>query len=613
MAEVYLMHDSWDLNYRSPFGASKSGSTVTLSIEVYGFIRGELELIYFDGRRETIEMNKKERDNRCYFEANINIDGDYSGIINYYFSLYREGEKIYYGNNEDLLGGEGKIYGENPKYFQITVYKDFKVPAWYKEGIVYQIFVDRFFNGNKDGKILNPKKNSFIYGNWHDDPMYVRDNKGAVKRWDFYGGNLQGIIEKLDYIKSLNVTAIYLNPIFEAVSNHKYDTGDYKNIDPMFGDEKKFKELCEKAHKRGIQIILDGVFSHTGSDSVYFNKEGNYESLGAYQSKDSPYYSWYRFYEYPDKYECWWGIDNHPNVEELEESYKEYIITAKDSVINKWMNLGADGWRLDVADELPDEFIEEIKKRMKKLNKDSLLLGEVWEDASNKISYSKRRKYFFGEELDSVTNYPFRDSLIAFLKGEISSFHFMRRMMSLYENYPKEAFYANLNILGTHDTERILTILNEKGENTIDYLKLAVAIQMTMPGVPLIYYGDEAGLKGGKDPDNRKTYPWGREDKDVFEIYKLFTSIRDKYDLFKKGEFKFYNLNEDILCYERYLGDERAFIIINRNSKATICLSDDAIDKEGIYLDLLKDVRCNRLNIEVAPLEVKILIKHKSK
>ncbi len=614
MTELFVKHHSWEEDFRNPFGAVKSGQSVKLALETSGVERAEVNLIFINGDTRSILMTKNEKVNIGYFQTDLNIDPSYSGIINYYFSIYSEGKKIYYGNNEELTGGEGKLYFENPKYYQITVYKDFKVPDWYKEGIVYQIFVDRFCNGNTQGIVQNPKKNSFIYGSWYDDPMYIRDKDGKIARWDFYGGNLQGIINKLDYIKSLGATVIYLNPIFESVSNHKYDTGDYKKIDPMFGDDKKFQELCVKANKRGIRIILDGVFSHTGSDSVYFNKYDNYDSVGAYQSKESSYYDWYRFQEYPDKYESWWGFDNQPNVDELNLSYKNFIITGKDSVIRKWMKLGASGWRLDVADELPDEFIHDIKKEIKSINKDSVLIGEVWEDASNKISYSERRKYLFGEELDSVTNYPFRTYLISFLKGEMNSLDFSKKIMSLYENYPKEAFYSNLNILGTHDTERILSMFEHKEEQ---FLKLALAVQMTMPGVPMIYYGDEAGLKGGKDPENRKPYPWGKGNRDIFKLYKRLASIRNEYEIFKKGDLRFLNLNEDILCYKRCYMDKSAFVILNSNVENKINLDIDMEDNRGIYLDILSESRddaeinCqdSNMNIELAPLDVKILLK----
>ena len=324
--------------------------------------------------------------------------------------------------------------------------------------------------------------------------MYIKDMDGNIVRWDFYGGNLLGVKKKLEYIKSLGVSVIYFNPIFDSPSCHKYDTGDYEKINPMFGDEEIFKDLCNEAEKIGIKIILDGVFSHTGSDSKYFNKFGNYNSLGAYQSLQSPYYRWYRFNDYPDLYEAWWGFSNMPNIDELNPSYLDYIIRDDNSIVEKWIRLGASGWRLDVADELPDEFIKILKKKLKEVDKDSVLIDEVWEDASNKVSYSRKREYLFGNELDSVTNYPLRQIILDLVRNYIGNKSFIRRYLSLKENYPKEYFYSTMNMLGNHDTERVLTMLN----NSVELLKEAVAIQMTLPGVPLIYYGDEAGLTGGK-------------------------------------------------------------------------------------------------------------------
>ncbi|MGL5085777.1 MAG: glycoside hydrolase family 13 protein, partial [Clostridium sp.] len=465
--------------------------------------------------------------------------------------------------NNEALGGVGCKYENHPVPYQITVFKERKVPSWYKEGIIYQIFVDRFNNGNESGKINNIRKNSMIYGSWEDEPIYIKDETGGIAKWDFFGGNLRGVIKKLDYIKSLGATIIYMNPIFEAVSCHKYDTSDYELIDRMFGSNDDFKELCEEARKIGIRVILDGVFSHTGSDSKYFNKYGNYNELGAYQSKESKYYSWYKFKEHPDNYDSWWGFDNQPNTEELNPDYSNYIISNEDSIIAKWIKLGASGWRLDVADELPDKFIAMIKEKMLSIDSESVLIGEVWEDASNKVSYSAKREYFFGNELDSVTNYPLKDITIQFLLGNVEAKYFSERLMSLYENYPVENFYSGMNLLGNHDTERIFTMF---GEN-IYKLKLAIVMQMTLPGVPLIYYGDEAGLTGGRDPQNRKPYPWGRENEEVLEIYKTLGNLRKEEVALRKGEFKFINAVHDVVIYERSYNDKKIVIIINPKNK----------------------------------------------
>lgn len=561
MGKDYIFHDSQDTFYREPFGAVSIGTKVNLFLECKEEGRVFIEVTKFDGSRYSIPMNIEKCEYGYFLYKGVIDTRDSLGILNYYFKYTRDGFTQYYGNNIDGLGGTGKIYYDFPKSYQITIFKENKVPKWYKEGVIYQIFVDRFNNGNKNGEILNKKKNIFIYGSWYDEPMYIRDSNGNIERWDFYGGNLKGVLEKLDYIKSLGTSIIYMNPIFDAVSCHKYDTGDYENIDRMYGTNDEFKYLCEEAKKRGMRIILDGVFSHTGSDSRYFNKHGNYSELGAYESKYSKYYNWYRFYDHPNRYECWWGFDNQPNIEELEPSYVDYIINSENSIISKWIQLGASGWRLDVADELPDEFIEMIKSKMISVNDESILIGEVWEDASNKVSYSKKRKYFLGEELDSVTNYPFKEVIVGFLNGDITSTDFRRRVMSLKENYPKENFYALMNLLGNHDTERILSVLGEDKNK----LKLAICIQMTLPGVPLIYYGDEVGLVGGKDPENRKAYPWGKECNEIVDIYKKFGSFRAEEELLKNGDFYIYkDLNNDIIAFKRMKEDRELIVIINR-------------------------------------------------
>ncbi|MBK1812622.1 glycoside hydrolase family 13 protein [Clostridium sp. YIM B02505] len=618
MNNFYILHDSQNTYYRNPFGAVKLGTEISIVIESQGCQEAFIELIHFDGHRQSILMEmfyKEGKKDICFFKTSFTAIT--KGVLNYYFVLKRQGQTLYYGNNNESLGGVGQIYADSPKYYQITVYEDNLVPKWYKEGIIYQIFVDRFFNGNDTGLVDNPKKNSFIYGNWYDKPMYIKDAEGKILRWDFFGGNLKGIIKKLDYIKSLGVTTIYLNPIFEAPSCHKYDTANYKNIDPMFGDDHIFKFLCSEANKHGIRILLDGVFSHTGSDSVYFNKNGNYDSLGAYQSKESKYYEWYRFRDYPSDYESWWGFENLPNVDELNPSYMDYIINKEDSVLSKWMNLGASGWRLDVADELPDQFIKAIKSKIKKLKDDAVLVGEVWEDASNKVSYGKRREYLYGDELDSVMGYTFRDIIIGFLNRNIDSHMLLKKFMNLYENYPKENFYASMNVLGTHDTERIITMfINTYNDENIakSMVKLAVAFQMTFPGVPVIYYGDEAGLQGQKDPDNRRTYPWDKEDKDILSWYKRLSGIRSNSLVLKRGELKFFDTNADVICFERSYNNSKILVVMNRNSSNSIKVEFGEV--KGHYRDMLRDCKNDVyysaegiISVELKPAEVKLLVK----
>lgn len=584
MDDIQIFHDSHNLELREPFGAVSIGIKVRIRLWTSKKCSAYINLINFYNNQIEIQMNEigwNSLVNNWVYETEVDTSNNI-GLIYYYFRVNYYGRDIIYGNNIESLGGVGQVYFNEPVSYQITIYSKQEVPSWYREGIIYQIFVDRFFNGEDEGKVLNPKKNTFIYGNWDDSPMYIKDMNGNIIRWDFYGGNLLGVKKKLEYIKSLGVNVIYFNPIFDSPSCHKYDTGDYEKIDPMFGDEEIFKDLCSEAEKLGMRIILDGVFSHTGSDSKYFNKFGNYDSLGAYQSLQSPYYRWYRFNDYPNLYETWWGFSNMPNVDELNPSYLDYIIRNDNSVIEKWLNLGAGGWRLDVADELPDEFIKILKKKLKEVKKDSVLIGEVWEDASNKVSYNRKREYLFGNELDSVTNYPLRQIILDLVRNYIGSKYFIKKYLSLKENYPKEYFYSTMNMLGNHDTERVLTMLN----NNVNLLKEAVVIQMTLPGVPLIYYGDEAGLTGGKDPSNRKSYPWGKENNDILGFYRTISAIRVGEEALRNGEIEFLEFNNGILAYERTLNKDRIIIAVNIMEKEENILINNV---DGNILDLLDE------------------------
>ena len=586
-----ISFNSWNEYFKAPFGALKinEGADIKVNVndnDVYSInliIEKEDENLKFENVRRISLEKENDKVYKCKIEPLLT-----PGIYYYYFEveINRDGnyQKKFYGKVEK--NGETCEYSyANLKKYQLTVYEESKVPDWFKEGILYHIFIDRFNNGNRSGKPSNPKKNSFIYANWDDDPMYIKDANGNIVRWDFYGGNLKGIINKLGYLKKLGVSIIYLSPVFESSSNHKYSTGDYKKIDPMFGDEEIFKELIDQAEAKGISIILDGVFSHTGADSVYFNKFNNYDSKGAYGNEDSPYRNWYNFNDSKEGYECWWGVSDLPNINELEPSYMDYIIKDKDSVLNKWTKMGVKGWRLDVVDELPDEFVTEFKKELRNTENDSVLVGEVWEDASNKISYGKRRKYLLGNQLDSVMGYPFRKGMLSFLNGEIKSYELNDIYMNMKENYPPESFKANLNLLGTHDVKRVKTALN----NDKDMVKLAVLAQMTFEGVPYIYYGDEAGLEGGVDPDNRRPYPWKNEDNEMIDFYRNSIQTRNRVKALSTGDTRFiYTMDDDVFAYIRTINDDNeddCLIIINRSNdykNIDFDLEYDLLDEIGI-------------------------------
>ena len=610
-----MRYNSWDRNFKAPFGALKTSQNATIKVKVNkNFNVYSIKLIIEKEDENLKPVIVRELDLKQVSEYNdireysVEIAPLQTPAVYYYFfvvelNIYGEDRTLFYGKTHNN-GMACEYTYENLNKYQLTVYEDYKVPSWFKEGILYHVFVDRFNNGNRNGKVDNPKKNSFLYGNWDDEPMYIKDKNGEVARWDFHGGNLKGIINKLGYLKRLGVSIIYLSPIFESSSNHKYDTGNYKKIDPMFGDEEIFKELIDKAAEKGISIVLDGVFSHVGADSLYFNKFNNYDSIGAYQSENSPYRSWFKFKPGSNKYKCWWGVESLPDTNELEPSFMDYIIYDKDSVINKWMDMGVKGWRLDVADELPSKFIEELKKETTKNDSESILIGEVWEDASNKISYGERRSYFLGSQLDSVLGYPFRDNIVDFLTGKIPSWKLNDLFITLKENYPKEAFKSNLNLLSSHDIERVKTAL----KSDKDLLKLAILAQMSFEGVPYIYYGDEVGLEGGKDPENRKTYPWKNEDMEIMDFYRHCSQFRNRNKVFALGDTYFiYTENDDVFGYIRYNEDDSELILINRSESkqnVKINLEADFIEEVTVTYSVINNGEKiigidNKFNIDI--------------
>lgn len=468
------------------------------------------------------------------------------------------------------FGGESGIdeYGSpEGECWQLTVFESqYQTPDWLSGGIMYQIFPDRFYRSGTTK--YNVPQDRYLHQRWGAQPEWRPNHQGEITNSDYFGGDLEGIIQKLDYLQSLGITCIYLNPIFEAHSNHRYDTADYTKVDPLLGSKEDFKRLCKEANKRGIHIILDGVFNHTGSDSIYFNRKGRYQTLGAYQSQDSPYYDWYQFYQWPEQYACWWNFETLPNVNETNETYNAYI-NGTDGVIQTWLKAGADGWRLDVADELPDLFLDHITKAAKQVKPTSMILGEVWEDASNKMAYGQRRRYLLGKQLDSVMNYPFREAIIGFLTGKNPA-EMMELIMTVLEHYPPSAIHLLMNHIGTHDTERILTVLGgeplngrdrewqsrtklsqEQRSRGLSLLKLASLMQYTLPGIPCVYYGDEAGMEGYRDPFNRGCFPWGHEDAELVNWYRSLGKIRHSCEVLKQGTLEPYYADDDCFVYIR--------------------------------------------------------------
>lgn len=571
-----LYYNSWMSEHKDPFGAVHYKSEVDFAIRVGDPQVKSVRLIMRKDYGQAYEVELLPAEGGVLYEGTADFQ-EGPGLYYYYFKIESGRGVYYYGNNPEGKAGEGQIYRQKKqlKDYQLTTFRqEDPIPDWYAEGVVYQIFVDRFDNGNEDGRIDSPKPNSVIYT--HDTPVphYVKDKEGTIVHWDFYGGNLRGVIKRLPYLKEMGITILYLNPIFEAHSNHKYDTGDYFKIDPMFGGDEAFEELLAACRELGIRIILDGVFNHTGADSKYFNKFGHYDSLGAYQSKKSPYYDWYYFNDYPDDYEGWWGDLNLPRLNTEKEEVQKFFYGRQDSVVPYWIRQGIAGWRIDVADELTDDFLEGLRQSMDRVDPDTVLIGEVWEDASNKISYDNRREYIHGGILHGVMNYPLRKNILDLLNGEMTSQESVRRLFQLKENYPRSAFYNNFNLIGSHDTVRVMTALKREVEKVL----LAYLFLFLTPGVPVIYYGDEVGLEGGEDPDNRRPFPWDRVDEQIRDFISRAAEFRKSHPECVRGEFVPFSAGA-IIGLIRYLDDETwTAALINPSSEPVDLAPDDLFD-----------------------------------
>lgn len=459
-------------------------------------------------------------------------------------------------------------HGEERREYQFTVYRgEWSVPEWLRDGIMYQIFPDRFARSSRH--IIPPKPYAHVKQDWYGElERYAEKPGDPVDNDEFFGGDLYGVAEKLDHLQSLGVTVIYLNPIFEAHSNHRYDVGDYMKVDPMLGGDEALEALIRECDRRGIRIILDGVFNHTGSDSVYFNSEGNYPGLGAYQSKSSQYYGWYSFESYPDSYDCWWGVKILPALNKRCARLRSFI-AGEGGVVRHWLAKGISGWRLDVADELPDSLLAQIKAAARAERSDSVIIGEVWEDASDKIAYGERKKYFQGYELDSVMNYPFREAVIGFVLGGNAEL-LASRLRLLLVHYPEQVLLSQMNFLSTHDTERIICALSgadvEGASNAelahraltaqerslaLGRVRSASALMYCLPGIPCIYYGDEVGLEGWRDPFNRRTFPWGHVEAELCEHYRRLGELRrDRADL-RRGETELLYYGSGVIAFRR--------------------------------------------------------------
>ena len=476
---------------------------------------------------------------------------------------------------------------------------------------MYQIFVDRFCKGSKKVPV---RKDCKINDDWYEGiPEFAEKSGDPLENNMFFGGTLWGVIEKLDYLKKIGVNILYLCPIFKAFSNHKYDTGDYETVDEMFGGDKAFDKLVKEAKKRDMKIILDGVFNHTGDDSKYFNRYGKYENVGAYQSKDSEYFDWYKFDEFPNKYEAWWGIEILPRLMGDNPKVMDYFLSEK-GVVRKWLKRGISGWRLDVADELSEKFLEGLNAAAKSEKEDALIIGEVWENAADKVSYSKRRKYFRGKQLDSVMNYPVKYAIIDFIKDKNAE-KFYNSVTEIYSSYPQFCSDVLMNLVGSHDTERILTILggeSPEGKTNAELstkkmtdeqlcdgtrkLKVASVLQFTLPGIPMIYYGDEAGMEGYHDPFCRRPFPWGKENGELVSHYTRLSHIKREQESLCEAPLEFVLHDDGLVVYKR--GDITVAVNVSDNERT--------LPMKGKFTELLCG-KPEKNEIFLSPMSAKIL------
>lgn len=577
-----LYHDSQSAQCRAPAGPAACGQNVVFRLRVGHGVRSAI-LRFYDGREKWLPM---ERENKSWFSLAVRMPN--KPVLCWYdFRAESEdGDIVPYGAPYDGLGGEG-IQNSAARAWQITVYDPaYQTPEWVRTGVMYQIFPDRFA---RSGETHPHRDECFYHEKWEETPILMPEGNDDNCARDFFGGDLKGIQEKLPYLKALGVTVLYLNPIFQARSNHRYDTADYTRIDPLLGDNEDFTRLCAAAKAQGIRVMLDGVFSHTGEDSVYFNRFGRFDTVGACQSVDSPYYSWYKFTHYPDQYRCWWNIHTLPELDKENPSYQDFMFR-KDGVVRSWIARGSSGWRLDVADELTMNFLRKLRAAAKAQDPDAIVLGEVWEDASHKEAYGEMRCYCQGDTLDSVMNYPLRDAAIAFFLGSIDAPDLRRLILSQMENYPLPFYYSLMNLAGSHDRPRAVNVLcgrtfedyppAQRGNQRLTeaeyalgasrYLKM-MKLLCALPGIPCVYYGDERGMQGSADPFCRGTFPWDGGDREIEEAIRTLLWQRRNSPALQTGTLAVTAPDRDTLIITREIADGKdVFGKKNENEKVVV-------------------------------------------
>jgi glycosidase len=572
-----LVFDSRASADKSPFGAVTAGTDVAFALGALPGVE-QLTLVIekrkLEGNYDVLEYDELARVPlvRAPAGERERWSGHYTfaetAVYGYWFEARIGGRTVIFENNDTPIywtrergaNGLGVTAGMPASHKRIRRYRQtvyaagYQVPAWAKDAVYYYIFPERFRNGDrrndpKQGVDRYQDKGVEFHANWNDRPWKpgTGDGSDAVYNNDFFGGDIAGIIEKLDYVKSVGANTLYITPMFTAASNHKYDTADYKHIDPHFGSNDDFARLCAQAAKRGIRVLPDASLNHTGADSIYFDRFGTRGGQGAFSGNKinpaSPYASWYSFdnkQAEPDRqFKGWLGALDLPELDKGSPSFREFAFGAPDSVMKTWLDRGAAGWRMDVAPWVPDDFWRAWRTAVKHKKSDALTVSETWFDAS---------KFFLGDEFDSTMNYIFRNALLDYANGGDANL-MVANLELMRENYPPQAFSALMNLLSTHDVARSLHVFGDvdvDGKATPaevalakQKLRLAVFFQMTYPGAPAIYYADEVGVTGGDDPMNRATYPWadrgGHPDTALLADFRRLTKLRHDLPVLRHG------------------------------------------------------------------------------
>jgi glycosidase len=641
-----LRFDSRAAAHKTPFGAVVPGTEVVFGVDArpgVGALTLVLESRRLEGNQETLAYTERARVPMVRaagpagdrWTARHRFDA--VGVFGYWFEAEIDGRRYALQNNRDSVfwtrekgsGGAGSVgplgaSARSVRRFRQTVYAaDFQVPDWAADAVYYYVFPERFRNGDPSndpvpGRDRYHRHTVEKHAHWLDKPWRPNSGDGSDAHFnnDFFGGDLAGLIDKLDHIRDLGANTLYLTPIFRAASNHKYDTADYHRVDPAFGSNADFERLAREAAARGLRVVLDASLNHTGADSIYFDRYANFRAGGAFEGgrirPGSPYFDWYRFdasQRDPDaQYQGWVGVKDLPELDKASAGFRDFAYRAPDAVMKRWLDAGAAGWRMDVAPWVPDDFWREWRAEIKRHRPDAVTIAETWFDAA---------KHLLGDMFDSTMNYIFRNVVLAYAAGGDAR-TLVPQLELMREHYPPPAFHALMNLLSTHDQPRSLHELGwrDDADGAAEALAkrrfaLAVLFQMSYPGAPAVYYGDEVGVTGGADPDNRRTFPWadqgGRPDEALHALFRRLIRLRHEHPVLRRGElFEPLHVDAHAVVLLRRLGDRWAVTATHnadRPQTLTVTLPPEA---PAVFTDALTGAERRadggRLTLSLPPL-----------